>query len=417
MKNFEDRLKKEISEIRIIDTHEHLETEEERLGQKVDLFHWFSHYASCDLISAGMKPEDLNECRDTGKPLEERWKKFAPYWECVRTTGYGKALIFAAKELYGVNEISGKTFAQLSEKISAANKKGFYKWVLKEKAGIDISLRPEDMHYFGKLDRDFFAPVVYTDGLIGIWNRESIDAISKAFKKEIASVDDLSGTIDAAIDTAVRDGACAAKCGLAYARILKFEDTDKSVAGIVLDRILKKEATDPKPLQDFLMHRMLEKLEKKGLPLQVHTGIQEGNGNYLTNSNPVHLLNLFFRYPCLKFDIFHAGYPYSSELAVMAKNFPNVYADMCWMYVISPTASKKILHDWLDTIPNNKIFGFGGDYIFAEGAYAHSRIAREIIFQVIQEKYKRGWFDEEECLMLARKLLSDNALDFFKIQL
>ena len=48
--------------------------------------------------------------------------------------------------------------------------------------------------------------------------------------------------------------------------------------------------------------------------MQIHTGIQEGNGNILTNSKPTDLNEIFLEYPNMRFDIFHIGYPYHMEL-------------------------------------------------------------------------------------------------------
>jgi uncharacterized protein len=413
--DFEKRLRKEIEEIKIIDTHEHIEPEEERIKRKIDFFHWFPHYTSSDLISAGMSPGALQKCRNTNIPLEERWAEFALFWECIRTTGYGKALLVAAKDLHGIDDINKKTCAKLSEKISDANKKGLYHFVLREKGKIDVSLCPEEVNNFNKLDRDFFTPVMQADEFIGIQDKDSINALEKSFGRKINSPDDVTGIMEFSVKKAEKEGAAGVKCGFAYARTLKFENADSAAAKSVFGKIIKKEPVDAGPLQDYLIHRLLEILAKQNLPFQVHTGMREGNGNRIAGFNPVHLTNLFLKYPEVRFDVFHAGYPYYSELAVLAKNFPNVYADMCRMYVVTPVASKRILHEWIDTIPNNKIFGFGGDYVFIEGAYAHSQIAREIIFQVIIEKFKRKWISGDEALMLARKLLRDNAKAFFKL--
>ena len=38
----------------------------------------------------------------------------------------------------------------------------------------------------------------------------------------------------------------------------------------------------------------------------------------------------------MDFDIFHIGYPYQQTLSALAKNFANVYIDMCWAHIISP---------------------------------------------------------------------------------
>lgn len=152
---------------------------------------------------------------------------------------------------------------------------------------------------------------------------------------------------------------------------------------------------------------------QKNLVIQIHAGLLEGNDNVLTNSDPTLLVNLFSEYKEAKFDVFHGAYPYTRELAALAKNFPNVYVDMCWLHVISPSRARQALAEWLDTVPSNKIFGFGGDYVFAECIYGHSAMARENIARVLTEKVEEGTFTEVQAIDLARKLLHDNAYEFF----
>ena len=52
--NFEERITSAVNEIRIIDTHEHLATEAQRIqsAEEIDFTLLFSHYAKEDLISA-----------------------------------------------------------------------------------------------------------------------------------------------------------------------------------------------------------------------------------------------------------------------------------------------------------------------------------------------------------------------------
>ena len=88
---------------------------------------------------------------------------------------------------------------------------------------------------------------------------------------------------------------------------------------------------------------------------------------------------------------------------------------MCWLPVISPAAARRWLDEWLETVPHNKIFAFGGDYVFVEGAYAHSRIAREVVADVLAAKVESGYLSEDEGLALAPRLLRENAWDFFRL--
>jgi len=88
------KLKETIGRIKIIDTHEHLEQEKQRVSRKPDLFEiLFSHYASSDLVSSGMSQEDLATIRNPNISLEERFKIFKPYWDKIKNTGYARAII------------------------------------------------------------------------------------------------------------------------------------------------------------------------------------------------------------------------------------------------------------------------------------------------------------------------------------
>ena len=152
---------------------------------------------------------------------------------------------------------------------------------------------------------------------------------------------------------------------------------------------------------------------KRNLPIQIHTGSFEGNENILSNSNPELLTNLFMEYKEARFDIFHGGWPYTGELGAIAKIFPNVYIDMCWMHILSPTRSQTALSHWLDEVPANKILGFGGDYLFVEGVYGHSVIARKNVAKVLASKVNDGVYTLDQAKKYAQWLLRDNALQLF----
>jgi ABC-type multidrug transport system ATPase subunit len=59
-----------MADVPVVDTHEHLPTEEDRVARKVDFSLMFSHYCVGDLKSAGMRPDDLNSF--TGDKLTAR---------------------------------------------------------------------------------------------------------------------------------------------------------------------------------------------------------------------------------------------------------------------------------------------------------------------------------------------------------
>jgi hypothetical protein len=425
-------LKKAVDKVRIIDTHEHLMQEKERTAKKLDFFETIlAHYASSDLVSSGMPQEELDKVRDPKIPLEIRWKIFKPYWERIQNTGYARALNIAFRDLYSVDGLRDETYLKLASHMDEANKSGIYQWILKDRSGVDISILDSLSAPLEDVDRNFFAPVKRFDDFVMAKERTEFEALEKRCGKSINSLSDLVEALELEFEKASKM-IVGIKIGLAYLRNLRFDKVSEREAeevfvnlhnpesfrrrlsdtqGISLPEGISLEET--KPLQDFMVHKVIQQAVKKGLPIQIHTGIQEGNENIITNSKPTDLINLFREYKEARFDIFHGSYPYIGELAVLGKNFPNVYIDMCWLHIISPHGARQALAEWLDTVPWNKIFGFGGDYIFAEGVYGHSVIARENISRVLIEKVEEGTFSQEQAVILARKLLRDNAYDFF----
>jgi len=436
-------LRQELEKIAIVDTHEHFILEEERLDLVLDMFYLFSHYASSDLISAGMPQSVLEEIRCSNIPLDKKWEKFWPYWLKIKNTAYSKNLMIIAKDIFNIENINDRTYQLLSDRIASSNKKGWYNQVLRNKANIENCI----INYLGrgkiyaspsgiedalasideKLDMkipalglDMLRPVGCFDGLISIRSLKHIRRLEKDYNININTFNDLIKILDLSFQERIKEGIVGVKTVLAYNRIIRYERTTQYQAEEVFNRIFTNLGEgiswqEAKPLQDFLMHQVIHRALETGLPIQIHTGLQEGNGNIITNSNPTNLVNLFIEYPRAIFDIFHASYPYTGELTAIVKNFPNVYANLCWVYIISPYAARRILSEWIETLPSNKIFAFGGDYLFVEGAYAHAKIARDNIARVLTEKIEEGYFSSTNAVDFAIKILRDNPLVIYKL--
>ena len=66
-----------LSDIKVIDAHEHLIPEKRRLDRKIDFFILFSHYTQEDLLSAGMTLDEFERLRDDQTmSVEEKWQIF-----------------------------------------------------------------------------------------------------------------------------------------------------------------------------------------------------------------------------------------------------------------------------------------------------------------------------------------------------
>ena len=434
-----------MAEIEMISTHEHIVPEDVRLDIPLDFTYLLCYYLSEDLVSAGMDPDVLEAIRapaqkmmqvedklsyprdpfypfperlpSTEPSIEEKWQRFAPFWEKARNTGFARCILIAIRDLFGIPDLNEGTFQALSKALQSSNKKGWYRYVLKERAGIEISVNDLSTT---NLDRELFVPAVRFDRFVDI--RDVIDLQRLEFDTDtgIQSVDDLVRALETDMARAVAEGMVAAKTALAYRRSIDFGEPVHYEAEQVFNRLFRHPNQrlsweEAKPLQDYMMHQIVRLAIQHSRPIQVHTGLLGGNGNILTNSKPTLLTNLFLRYPRARFDIFHAGYPYHSELAALAKNFANVYVDLCWVHIISPWMAARILHEFLDMVPANKILGFGGDFIIVEGSYGHSRMARQVISRVLAERVEAGDYAEQEALTFGRMILRENAKELFGV--
>ena len=149
-----------------------------------------------------------------------------------------------------------------------------------------------------------------------------------------------------------------------------------------------------------------------GLPIQIHTGYQAGNGNVLENSRPTKLNNLFLNYPQAKFVLFQGGYPWTGEFAALGKMFPNVSLDLVWLPQISTEAAVSGLDEMHDTVPHNMFF-WGGDCHFIEQSAGSLAFGKDVVAEVLAMRAERGLLTEDLAREVARQTFRDNAIRFF----
>ncbi len=409
-----------IDDIPLVNTHEHIIPEEERTSSRVDFFTLAGHYAINDAISAGLSGEDLAVVRNPDAPLDMRWRAFEPFWNSARLTGYGRALSIAVEDIYGVDRISGSTLAEVNGRIEAMNRPGIYEELLIRRSGIAYSVLDD---YWNpapvRPDPRFFVCARKFDRYVAPQSAGDIGKLEELTDVSITGLAGLKQAMETSFQQSLDIGMVAVKSTLAYNREIQYAEVSERDAEASLQSLLNEQGTPPagfrsrvdrpfRPMEDHMFHHLVQLAAAHDVPVQIHTGLHAGNGNFIENSKPTHLTNLFFLFPKVKFDLFHMSYPYQGEAAAIAKVFPNVYVDFCWAHIISPSSARRALHEMLDTVPSNKIFGYGGDYRYPELSYAHAKIARRNVARVLSERVAEGSCSELDALDLGRRLLHDN---------
>jgi hypothetical protein len=352
-----------------------------------------------------------------------------PYLPRVRSAAYYKVYMRAFRDLFNFQdlEIDDRNWESLSMKIVEANKRpGWYRYVLKEKSNVDAAfLDPSPFRPAGRfdVDREFFLPVFRINPFLYGCDRQkrdidgnSVYQIANEWGVEVTTFDDYLGLIDTAFRKAMDARAACIKAGIAYERSLEIREAEEEDAKGVFNmggRIISP--SDSKKFEDYVLRLMIKRATEEGLPIQIHAGMHAGSGNVLANSSPLLLNNLFLDYPDARFDIFHGGYPFSRELGVLAKTFPNVYLNFCWLPMISPTVAKNCLDEWIELVPNNKLL-WGGDCLRVESAYGSISFAKETVSEALAEKVEKGYLSQVEALDLARKIFRENAWELFNLR-
>jgi len=202
------------------------------------------------------------------------------------------------------------------------------------------------------------------------------------------------------------------KWGVSYHRTLVFDRVSRSEAA----RIYESQQTEPaayKRLQDFLAFHVLATCAELEFPVQIHTGLGAATNLILAESNPALLDGLLSR-PELeggRVCCLHGGYPFCHQLSVMRKR-DNVWMDFSWMVLLlRPATLAGYLKEWLEFGgPDKLIFGVDGAGL---AQIVGTWTARKALSLALTELVTEETMTEDEALDAARKILRDNALDFY----
>ena len=429
------RLKEAIDNIQVVDAHEHHPLpEEDYLKLGTDFTRFFSMYSLDDLETAGMELPDREEFYESygqvlrvgGKKLsiKEKWEHIKPHWENCRYTGYSRGLLHSLKKHCGVDDLNDNTYELISERLTEMQKSGVYKKILKGDCNFKYILNDMDKMAapgaFERMDNSIFHFVGRYWNFFHAFQKPELEILEKKFNRSIRSLDDILDTLDQQFELWKQEGRVALKSSDAYQREIYFEDVTRDEAERAICRVFtfneEPSLREARPYQDYLTHRIMDRAQAYGLPMIYHTGFQCHGVNYVNHSRATHLTNLLIKYPKLKFHLYHINYPWTSEAASIAKQFPNVTLDLTWIHIIVPEGAREGLSHILDMVPVNKIHGFGGDFKLPESVWGALEVARENIARVLADKVEMRYMTETQAVAVANKILAENAQKIFDFE-
>ncbi len=418
---------KYLNEIKIIDTHEHLPENENLREKNNDVFsEIFASYTGSDLISAGMTREDFNKLMSHNYDIEYKWKIYEPFHKYIENSGFYRVIKIVAKDIYGIDGINHKTILQMDNEFKKTLEPGRFSYILNDMCNIEKAITVEENR--GSVDLEIFEPALYMDRFI-CPNIEEFIHIEGVCGKSISSFEGWLNTCkNYIIGMILNNGYKIFKCCCAYNRDLNFELSQYNKAEKIFNNeisLIKERAFEQKYLDapcfrekdfsDYMFHYIMGIASEFNITVQIHTGLQTFNANYINRSNPADLAQTFILYPNINFDLFHIAYPFQNVLTALCKNFRNVYVDMCWAHIISPYAAVNTLYEWLEVLPLNKIIAFGGDYPTIDCVYGHLQIAKENVAKAFAKRVDEGMFSISKACEYADMFFYENPKKLFKI--
>lgn len=261
-------------------------------------------------------------------------------------------------------------------------------------------------------DRSLFTPVVRINPYLLAYDKEKVDHdgnnVWTLHQKEFSSAEDFLTFYEGQLRSNIADGCRAIKCASAYDRGLIFHPTPYEAANRVFTSKNYTQA-DECAFQDYVVDHVCEIAADLDVPLQWHTGLA-----CLHDTGAMALLTLIERHPRTKFVLFHGGYPWLHETAALMHNFTNVYADLVWLPILSPTAAVETLHGLLEIGTADRIC-WGCDAKIPEESYGACIAIADVLSTTLSQKVEDGYLTNAEADMLAQNILWRNAQILYKL--
>ena len=167
---------------------------------------------------------------------------------------------------------------------------------------------------------------------------------------------------------------------------------------------------DAKPLDDYLFHQIMRCAQELNLPVQIHTGHMAGIRQRVDKANARNFISVLELYPNVRFDLFHANWPYLEDILFIGKNYPNVAIDLCWAIMVDPFYCIDLLKRMRADDPARQ------DPRFWRRLFPHPRnvrrpaltLAREVIASALTDLVEMDWLDEDAAVGIAGDWLYNN---------
>jgi len=405
----------EIEQIPAIDIHTHIRADSPAASDLSEVMLY--HYIKTELESAGVKPE-IFESEGAKKRVAEA-AKFMP--RIANTTTYW-CLSRILADLYGAGAPAECDIEELCGKVEQARSSATWASDALKRAGVEKAFVTCEWHRPLPKTSDEFLPTLRIDSLINEAHMpRTLDRLTEITEQTVYEVAELKKAI-AQLFRQAKEAGCVAVAA-SFEPNVDFEEGSRDAADRILSLVLLGQKTnreDRKAIRSYVMDLVLSACAEHGLTFQLMLGVRRtrGNGSAITAFEPTMLsmyADLFARSAGVRFDVMTASALLAHELAVISRNYRNVYLSGYWWFAMFPEHIRKMIRERVQMLPMTKSCGFFSDAYCVEWIYGKSKLVRRELAFALAQMVEEGYLDKGTAVETARHYLWENPRRVYRL--
>jgi hypothetical protein len=237
-----------------------------------------------------------------------------------------------------------------------------------------------------------------------------------------SSFNQLLDTVGNNLNLAVKKGCVAFKSAITYSRNVRLSNPTFNQARDAFTEIRDSLNQNEKTVtvyQDYVLKTILNEAGNLDKPFLFHFGVGgPGPRPNLRNIDPDDLRSILDDPELRKTKIvmLHCSYPYEKKAAVMTYQYSNLFVDLSIPTFFHGNLSQTLM-TYLEFTPHKKIF-YGSDAWHTPELFAYdSYFFKKELKNTLSKLSHRYEMTEEDVIVLSRKILSENAKEFLKINM
>jgi hypothetical protein len=410
-----------IRSVPVVDVHEHHMPDEDP-GRQVGLLRILEEsYAGWTQKRPYPLPQEPPVTLGSASDSRGTWADIAPYVEGSGTNAAVRNMVRALCELYEIRagEITEGNWERLDSEVRRRNSDPGWSAAVMEKAGIQTAVSDpyrDPLMDARKALGERYRSVLRINAFAFGWHPDARDhngqngrALMARLGLSPASFDEYMEALSSILDRLPGLNKVGLKNALAYDRSLDFDTLDREAARAAWGKRSPNEH-EKKAFGDCVVDRLCRLAGERDIPVQMHLG-----SALIRGSRPLNAAGLIERHPRTRFLLMHLAYPWSGELLGMAFVYRNIWIDLTWSWILSPTRFRGAFREAVEVLPDESRMMMGGDTWHAEEAYGAVGSARRLIAESLEAMVREGAFHRRDAERLAMKVLRDNAKTFFRL--